>query len=63
MDRMAAAAAHVQVLEMPADLVAVFDEANDYVASLGEERTDELKAEWPAIHKRLHAAASLLDAT
>jgi hypothetical protein len=61
MDRLAAATARVQVLDMPADLLVVVDDANEYVASLGEERTDELKARWPEIYDRLHSAAGLLD--
>jgi hypothetical protein len=61
MDRLSAAVARVQVLDMPPELIGVFNEANDYVARLGEERTDDVKAEWPDLYKRLHAAASLLD--
>lgn len=62
-DRLAAAVAQVQVLGMPDEVVAAFDAANEYVESLGEERTDELKARWPALHERLQSAARLLDAT
>jgi len=41
---------------MPATVLAAIEAANDYVERLGEERTDELKAEWSSIYDRLQAA-------
>ena len=61
MDRLAAAMAVVQTLEMPAAVMEVVEAANDYAAELGEERTKELVAAWPEIREDLLEAARLLD--
>lgn len=61
-DRLSAATALVQVLDMPKQLMSAFDEANDYVQRLGEDRTPKRLAEWSAIYSRLHAANELLRA-
>ena len=61
MDRLSAAVAVVQMLDMPPAVMEAFDQANDYVAELGEERTDELRAAWPGIREKLLDAARLLD--
>lgn len=55
-DRLSLATAEVEVLDMPATVLAAIEAANDYVERLGEERTDELKAEWSSIYDRLQAA-------
>lgn len=59
-DRLSLATAEVQTLDMPPKVKDVIEEANRYVEQLGEERTSELKAEWPAIYVRLHDANKLL---
>jgi hypothetical protein len=63
MDRLASAMAHLQVLDMPEELMSAVEEANDYVARLGEDRTSERLDEWPAIYDRLHVAKALLEAS
>lgn len=60
LDRLSAAVALVQALDMPASVISAFDRANDYVAALGEERTEERLATWPDIQEQLLAAAQLL---
>jgi hypothetical protein len=60
MDRLSAAMAVVQTLAMPAALLEAVEAANDYVAELGEERSEELVARWPAVRARLLEAARLL---
>ena len=59
-DRLASASAIVQVLGMPNQVIDAFNEANEYVIRLSEDRGGDTLAEWPAIHQRLHAAAELL---
>jgi len=59
-DRLSLAAAEVEVLDMPSEVLRAVEAANSYVERLGEERTDELKAEWSSIYERLHTAKPLL---
>ncbi|MGE5282562.1 MAG: hypothetical protein ACM3N0_09645 [Chloroflexota bacterium] len=63
MDRLAGAMAHLQVLDMPEELMIAVEEANDYVVRLGEDRTPERLDEWSTIHGRLHAAKASLAAS
>lgn len=60
-DRLSAAMAVVQVLEMPAAVSEAIEKSNDYAAELGEERTEELVAAWPEVREDLLEAARLLD--
>jgi hypothetical protein len=59
-DRLSLATAEVQTLDMPPKVKEAIEDANHYVERLGEERTEELKAEWPSIYVRLHEAKRLL---
>jgi len=61
-DRLNAAIAQIQVLAVPTEIVNVVNDANEYVRRLGDERTEQIKAEWPEFFRRLHEAGSLLDA-
>lgn len=45
-DRLSLATAEVEVLDMPPEVLKAVEASNDYVERIGEERTDELKAEW-----------------
>jgi hypothetical protein len=60
LDRLLAAIAILQVIDLPKEVKAVVDEAVEYVERLGENRSPELVAQWPAIHKRLLGAADAL---
>lgn len=60
MDRLSAAMAVVQTLEMPTAVLEVVERANDYAAELGEERTDALRERWPELQEQLLGAAKLL---
>jgi gas vesicle protein len=60
-DRLNAAIAQIQVLAMPSEIVDIVNDANEYVRRLGDERSDEIKAEWPALFERLHRAGETLD--
>jgi hypothetical protein len=60
-DRLSAAVARVQLLEMPLRVVRAFERANAYVEQLGEDRTEALKSEWNPILAELHAASELLE--
>lgn len=54
------ALAGLQVLPLPMPVRSAVDVANDYLERLGERRTEDLKAEWTEVHKKLMAAAELL---
>ena len=60
LDRMNASIAEIQVSDLPAEVVNIVNETGEYVQRLSDERTDEVKAEWPAIAKRLQEATNLL---
>ena len=53
---LSAASLDLRLRPLPPEVTAAIDVANDYVERLGEQRSKELVAEWPAIHKRLLAA-------
>jgi hypothetical protein len=55
-DRLAAAAANLQVLALPAPLESAVAKANAYVELLGESRSEALKEQWPQVWKGLHSA-------
>lgn len=59
-DRLAAAAANLQVLGPPEPLDAAVAKANGYVEQLAETRSDEVKARWPEIWDELHSAVTAL---
>lgn len=54
--RLGAAYIDLRLRDLPPTVRAVIEESSDYVGRLGEQRTDELIGEWPAIHARLIAA-------
>jgi hypothetical protein len=58
-----AAMAHLDVLTLPSEVRTIVDETNDYLERLVTERSEQLKGEWPQIHKRLQSAAALLSGT
>jgi hypothetical protein len=60
MDRLSAAMAQVQTLAMPVVVVDAVEKANDYAAELGDERSEELVAKWPAVREELLDKAKLL---
>jgi predicted transcriptional regulator with HTH domain len=60
-DSFAAAAANLQVLDLPADVRTAVAEANAYVEKLAETRSGELKAGWPAVWQQLQYAASCIN--
>lgn len=60
-DRLSAALAYVQVLDMPGDVMSAIDAANDYVERLSKERTVAAKAEWPPLYARLQSAKASLE--
>ncbi|NLT05159.1 MAG: hypothetical protein GXY03_02495 [Solirubrobacterales bacterium] len=59
-DRLSAALAYVQVLDMPDEVTQAIAEANDYVDRLSKHRSEALKAEWPDILARLQTAKTAL---
>jgi hypothetical protein len=59
-DRLLAAIAILQVIDLPKEVDAAVDEAADYLERLGEHRSPELVGQWPAIHERLLDAADAL---
>jgi hypothetical protein len=61
MDRLNAAIAEIQVLGMPPKVVVVVNETGEYVQRLSDERSDEVKAEWPEIFERLQEGTLALD--
>ncbi len=52
-DRLLAALALLQVIDLPPEVVSEVDNAVEYVERLGENRTRERVEEWPAIRERL----------
>jgi hypothetical protein len=54
--RLGAAYIDLRLRDLPPTVRAVIEESSDYVGRLGEQRTDELIGEWPAIHARLIGA-------
>jgi hypothetical protein len=58
--RLAAADIDLRLRPLPASVRDAIDTANDYVERLAADRSDELIAEWPEIHKRLMAAGAEL---
>ena len=54
--RLGAAYIDLRLRDLPPTVSAVIEESSDYVGRLGEQRTDELIGEWPAIHARLIGA-------
>lgn len=63
MDRLALAAAQLQVLPLPPEMRSAFDAANEYAERLAKRRSPAIKAEWPAVYGRLMAAAEALAPT
>jgi hypothetical protein len=61
MDRLSAAFARVQLLDLSTEVMEVVETANDYAVELGEERSTELIARWPMIHKDLLDAGAQLN--
>lgn len=61
MDRLAAAFARVQLLDVPVSVMEAVEKANDYVAELGEERSIALIERWPAIRSDLISAVAAFD--
>ncbi|MFL5867142.1 MAG: hypothetical protein ACJ766_08590 [Thermoleophilaceae bacterium] len=59
-DRLAAATANLQVLELPAPLEAAVAKANAYVEQLGTRRSEALKEQWPQLWEELRAAIKSL---
>jgi hypothetical protein len=53
---LAAASLDLRLRPLPPEVNEAIDDANNYVERLGQQRSDELVAEWPGIHKRLMAA-------
>jgi hypothetical protein len=60
-DRLSSAFAHLQLLDMPTDVMKAVEAANDYAAELGEERSEDLVTRWPSIHADLLEASKSLD--
>jgi hypothetical protein len=61
MDRLSAALARVQLLDMPAAVMEAVENANEYAIEVGEERTPALIERWPAVHRELVAAGAYLE--
>lgn len=61
MDRMNAAIAEIQVLDLPPELIAIVNDTGEYVQRLSDERTEPVKAEWPAYFDRLQTGAAILN--
>jgi hypothetical protein len=59
-DRLLAAIALLQVLDLPDEVTSAVDDAVEYVERLGEDRTPGRVAEWPPLHERLQRAVALL---
>jgi hypothetical protein len=59
---LAAASLDLRLRPLPQRVSDVIDDANDYVERLGNQRSKDLVAEWPGIHKRLMAANAKLRA-
>jgi hypothetical protein len=59
--RLAAAAARLHVLPLSPELDEAVSAASRYVERLGEQRTPELKAEWPEVRARLLGAVEYLN--
>jgi hypothetical protein len=59
-DQLVAAYAGLAVMTVPPRLRAAVDESFAWMAELGETRSDEVKARWPAIWAELDAATTAL---
>jgi hypothetical protein len=60
--RLASAAIDLRLRPLPQGVRDAINVANNYVEQLGEQRSDELIAEWKGIHSRLMAAGAELRA-
>jgi hypothetical protein len=59
-DRLLAALALLQILDMPKEAMAAVEEASDYAERLAADRTPGLREEWWEIRERLLLARDLL---
>lgn len=59
-DRLLAALALLQILDMPKEAMATVEEASDYAERLAADRTPALREEWWEIRERLLSAKDLL---
>jgi len=59
-DRLTLAIARLQVLRTPTDVDEAIELVDAYINRLAEQRTDELKGEWPEIQQRLRAVGAVL---
>jgi hypothetical protein len=62
-DQLVAAYAGLAVMDVPPRLRTAVDESFAWMAELGENRSEEVKARWPAIWAELDAAVSALAAS
>jgi hypothetical protein len=60
--RLTAAYLDLRLRALPADVRAAIEEASDYVARLGEQRSEKIIAEWSEVHARLMEANTELRA-
>lgn len=62
-DRVATAVAYLHVLPLPCQVREAVAAGNEYIIELAEERTAELKGQWPAVYSQLMAASKALEAS